>query len=160
MLFYRKMNSPIGNITLIADENNLKRILFENEEDSILKEAYDSNDNEVLSQAFNELSEYFNGSLREFKVNTDPMGTEFQRKCWDVLKTIEYGKTMCYEDEAVIMGDKKKVRAVANANSKNPIPIIIPCHRVIGKDGSLTGYAGGIHIKKFLLNLEGRDSDK
>ena len=159
MLFYRKMDSPIGRITLIADETNLKKILFEGEEDAMLKEAEMSEDNEILIKVINELREYFNGNLKEFTVKTNPDGTKFQKKCWDVLKKIEYGKTISYEDQAICLGDKNKVRAVGNANGKNPIPIIIPCHRVIGKNGKLTGYAGGIHIKDFLLSLEGKNSE-
>jgi len=159
ILFYRKMDSLIGRITLIADETNLKRILFEDEEDAMLKEAEMSEDSEILIQAFDELSEYFNGNLKEFKVSTDPDGTEFQKRCWNVLKTIEYGKTISYEEQAICLGDKNKMRAVGNANGKNPVPIIIPCHRVIGKSGKLVGYGGGIHIKEFLLNLEGKHNE-
>ncbi|MCL2323798.1 MAG: methylated-DNA--[protein]-cysteine S-methyltransferase [Oscillospiraceae bacterium] len=152
MLFYKKMESPIGGLTLVADENSLKRVLFMDEVLNVKAEARE--DNKILNQALDELNEYFNGNLKEFKVKTDPDGTKFQKKCWDVLKTIEYGSTISYEDEAISLGDKKKTRACGNANSRNPIPIIIPCHRVIGKDGNLTGYAGGLHIKKYLLDLE------
>ncbi len=158
LFFYKKMETPIGEITLICDENFLKRILFQDEKDVILEKAELGDNNEILNKTYEELNEYFNGNLKEFKVKISPEGTAFQKQCWNVLVSIEYGKTICYEEEAIKLGDKNKVRAVGGANGKNPIPIIIPCHRVIGKDGKLTGYAGGIHIKQFLLEHEKKNA--
>ncbi|RRD02059.1 methylated-DNA--[protein]-cysteine S-methyltransferase [Prevotella sp. OH937_COT-195] len=111
--------------------------------------------NEVLAKAVCELDEYFAGRRREFDVTLCYVrGTDFQKRVWDLLKTIKYGKTISYMEEARKYGNVKAVRAVANANRCNPLSIFIPCHRVIGSDGSLTGYAGGIEKKRFLLNME------
>lgn len=101
-----------------------------------------------------QLEEYFMNKRNEFSLKLDLQGTEFQLRVWDLLYTIPYGKTVSYLDMAKGLGNPKVIRAAANANGKNPISIIIPCHRVIGSDGSLTGYAGGLHRKKWLLNHE------
>lgn len=109
----------------------------------------------VLTQTMRELDAYFLGKLRAFTVPLAPEGTDFQRQAWRALTQIAYGKTCTYGQQALQMGKPKAVRAVGAANGKNPIGIIIPCHRVIGASGALTGYAGGLHNKEFLLKLEG-----
>lgn len=101
------------------------------------------------------MKEYFSGERTKFDVNLKPNGTDFQHKVWNELLQIPHGKTTNYEQQTIKIGDLKAIRAVTSANGKNPIAIIIPCHRVIGKDGSLTGYAGGLHRKEWLLQHEG-----
>ncbi len=109
---------------------------------------------EILRQASAQLLEYFAEKRTDFDLNLNPDGTEFQKKVWNLLKTIPFGKTFTYAQMADKLGDPKVIRAAASANGKNPIAIVIPCHRVIGSDGSLTGYAGGLENKRFLLDLE------
>ena len=101
-----------------------------------------------------QFEEYFEGKRTQFDLKLAPKGTEFQKKVWNQLQEIQYGKTMTYQQMANQLGDPKVIRAAASANGKNPISIVIPCHRVIGSDGSLTGYAGGLHRKKWLLEHE------
>ena len=107
-----------------------------------------------LADAVVQLREYFAGSRQNFELQLNPDGTSFQKKVWKALQQIPFGKTKSYMELSKILGDPKAIRAVAAANGKNPIWIMIPCHRVIGSDGSLTGYAGGLHRKKWLLNHE------
>ena len=113
------------------------------------------NDDPYLFDIFNQLKEYFAGTRKEFDVPLDIEGTEFQKEVWQELQNIPYGKTISYKTLSEKLGDVKAIRAVGKANGQNPIPIIIPCHRVIGADGSLIGYAGGLDIKEKLLHLEG-----
>jgi methylated-DNA-[protein]-cysteine S-methyltransferase len=103
-----------------------------------------------------QLKEYFNKERSHFNLKLNPQGTEFQKKVWDALQSVEFGKTQTYQQMANSLGDPKVIRAAAAANGRNPIAIIIPCHRIIGSDGSLTGYAGGLHRKKWLLEHESR----
>lgn len=114
----------------------------------------------ITNQITNEFDLYFQGSLKEFKSPIQLIGTDFQKKVWNTLLTIPYGATSTYSDQAIKVGDIKAIRAVASANGANPISIIIPCHRIIGKDGSLTGYRGGINTKKMLLDHEATFSNK
>ena len=109
---------------------------------------------QTLKAAVSQLTEYFEGHRRDFSLKLDPKGTSFQKKVWKSLLDIPYGQTRSYMSLAKELGDVKAIRAVAAANGKNPLWIVIPCHRVIGSDGSLTGYAGGLHRKKWLLNHE------
>lgn len=108
----------------------------------------------VLKNAVAQLTEYFEGSRRYFDLALNPVGTPFQKKVWQALLEIPYGQTMSYRQLSIKLRNVKAIRAVAAANGKNPLWIIVPCHRVIGSDGSLTGYAGGLHRKKWLLDLE------
>lgn len=147
MYYYDKLNSPIGILSIIADETALLRIDLGDIEKKI-------SGNSVTEQTKAQLLEYFNKKRTEFTVPLSPKGTEFQQKVWLALTEIPYGHTASYEDIAIKTNNPKACRAVGGANNKNPIPIIIPCHRVIGKNGSLIGYAGGTEIKKYLLNLE------
>lgn len=113
---------------------------------------------EVISKAVKELEEYFDGTRQSFDIPLKLMGTEFQKRVWEILQTIPYGDTVTYTNVARMIGKPKAVRAVANACAKNPVSIFIPCHRVVGRDGRLTGYAGGIETKKRLIDLEHVDS--
>jgi methylated-DNA-[protein]-cysteine S-methyltransferase len=134
-----------------SDEHAIKAISF-------VKEMEDSSEfqPEILDNAKQQLQSYFEGNLQSFNLKLDPDGTDFQKKVWDLLYKIPYGKTWTYADMANKLGDPKVIRAAASANGKNPVAIIIPCHRVIGTNGSLTGYAGGLENKRFLLDLENR----
>jgi methylated-DNA-[protein]-cysteine S-methyltransferase len=108
----------------------------------------------VLKEAVNQIQDYFEGNRNDFNFKLNPKGTDFQQKVWQELLNIPYGKTMSYQELSIKLGDVKAIRAVANANAKNPLWIVVPCHRVIGSDGSLTGYAGGLWRKKWLLDHE------
>jgi methylated-DNA-[protein]-cysteine S-methyltransferase len=114
-----------------------------------------SPDDSKVMNVFTQLTEYFNRQRKEFDLKLEILGTEFQKKVWNELTKIPYGETISYGELANRMGDKNLMRAVATANGANPIPIIIPCHRVIGADGRLTGYGGGLDVKRKLLELEG-----
>lgn len=155
---FKTMKSPIGTLTIIASDSGLKAIMFEGEAKN-LKDVYlnikSDNNHNLLKEAEKQLAEYFSKKRTSFDLPLDPEGTEFQKKTWEILSKIPYGQTISYSEQAKLIGDVKKTRAVGMANSKNPLAIAIPCHRVIGKNGTLTGYAGGINKKKFLLNLEG-----
>lgn len=118
----------------------------------------DTNDNieetDLIKECFKQLKEYFEGNRMKFDLPLDARGTEFQKKVWNELLNIHYGETKSYKDIAVAIGNEKACRAIGMANNKNPIPIIIPCHRVIGSNGKLVGYAGGLNVKEKLLNIE------
>lgn len=118
----------------------------------------DTNDNieetDLIKECFKQLKEYFDGNRIKFDLPLDARGTEFQKKVWNELLNIPYGETKSYKDIAISIGNEKAYRAIGMANNKNPIPIIIPCHRVIGSNGKLVGYAGGLNVKEKLLNIE------
>jgi methylated-DNA-[protein]-cysteine S-methyltransferase len=153
---YKTMKSPIGVLKLVGSDHGLAAVLWER--DDTLQEQFGTISAEprhpVLLQAQQELEEYFSGSRKRFTVKLDFSGTEFQNKVWNALRTIPFGETRSYGDIADQIGSSKAVRAVGAANGRNPIPIIVPCHRVIGADGTLTGFAGGLEIKARLLALE------
>ena len=136
-------------MTLVGTEDALTRITFADVRHDLDGSA------PVLEQAAGELEEYFAGKRREFTVPLAPRGTEFQRKVWTALQEVPYGTTVSYKDIAVRIGKPGAAIAVGQANKWNPIPIIIPCHRVIGANGKLVGYTGGMHIKEALLAVEG-----
>jgi methylated-DNA-[protein]-cysteine S-methyltransferase len=115
-------------------------------------------ESELIKNAYIQLCEYLAGHRKELDFPIDPSGTEFQCRVWNALRSIPYGETMSYSEIAQTLGNKKACRAVGMANNKNPIPIVIPCHRVIGSDGKLVGYAGGLEVKQLLLDLEKRES--
>lgn len=144
-------DTPIGCLELSASNKALHSIHF-NENKASKKHTAT---NTILNQVITELSEYFNGNRETFSVPLKPEGTDFQKSVWSVLREIPYGQTISYGQIADKLGNPNKVRAVGKATGSNPIPIIVPCHRVIGSDGSLVGYAGGIHKKQFLLKHEG-----
>ncbi|MGZ5242814.1 MAG: methylated-DNA--[protein]-cysteine S-methyltransferase [Bacteroidia bacterium] len=144
--------TPIGNLQITATDNAIKSIDFI-DNDSITAESLPSL-NPLLNECKKQLNEYFAGERKQFSVPLDPDGTDFQKKVWKALIEIPYGKTASYGDLALKLGDKNLMRAVGGANGRNPIAIIIPCHRIIGTSGTLTGYAGGLWRKKWLLDLE------
>lgn len=144
--------SPIGNLVIHATDHGLCSVL---KSKPIGKEVANAH----LLQAVDELNEYFSGLRTDFDVSLDIMGTEFQRDCWKELVKIPFGETISYLDLAKRVATSKHCRAVANANNKNKLPIFIPCHRVIGSDGSLTGFAWGLDIKEFLLKKEGAERE-
>jgi methylated-DNA-[protein]-cysteine S-methyltransferase len=154
---YQTMNSPVGRLTLVGSERGLAAVLWEDEAPSPagLGDAVEDTRHPLLLQAQRQLAEYFAGSRRTFTVPLDPSGTQFQNKVWNALRTIPFGETRSYGQIADQIGSRKAVRAVGAANGRNPIPIIVPCHRVIGADGTLTGFGGGLAIKARLLALEG-----
>lgn len=143
------ISSPIGLLHITGDDEGVKEVTFLTDNQPISTIIPDS-----LSTCVAQLSEYFDGKREDFDLKLNPQGTEFQRKVWEILLEIPFSKTRSYLEQSKVFGDVKAIRAVASANGKNPIAIIIPCHRVIGSDGSLTGYAGGKWRKQWLLNHE------
>jgi len=140
--------TPLGIAKIIGDENGISVISIADE--GTVSETIP----EVLQQAVSQLNDYFEGKRTDFHFKLNPSGTEFQQKVWKALLEIPFGKTCSYMDLSKKLGDVKAIRAVASANGKNPLWIVVPCHRVIGTDGSLTGYAGGLWRKKWLLEHE------
>lgn len=156
MITKRVIKSPIGDITLLEEGGAIVGLYFKDNADRVATNAQQTNvKNTVLDICEEELAEYFAGKRKTFTVPISAKGTPFREKVWDALNTIEYGKTVSYLDIARQIGNAKAVRAVGGANHNNPISIIIPCHRVIGANRSLTGYGGGLDAKKWLLELEG-----
>ena len=143
----RNIDSPIGALGLCARDGYLVRIVFGGVEETEFAD-------EVLFEAKRQLEEYFAGERRKFDVPLDMEGTEFQKKVWRALMDIPYGEVRSYSDIAEKVGSPKAVRAVGMANHVNPIPVIVPCHRVVGKNGKLVGYAGGLAMKEWLLGME------
>jgi methylated-DNA-[protein]-cysteine S-methyltransferase len=142
------IKTPLGTAKITGDEQGIASI-------SILEEGTISKKiPKDLKEATNQLQDYFNGKRTSFDFKLNPQGTEFQQKVWQALLDIPFGKTVSYMDITKKLGDVKAIRAVASANGKNPLWIVVPCHRVIGTDGSLTGYAGGLWRKKWLLEHE------
>ena len=141
--------SPLGITKIEGDEHGIRSITVLNDEEELTVVIP-----EVLEDAVYQLQEYFDGKRETFNLELNPQGTDFQKKVWDGLLKIPYGKRTSYLELSKTLGDVKAIRAVAAANGKNPLWIVIPCHRVIGSDGSLTGYAGGLHRKKWLLDHE------
>lgn len=154
MIYYDLISSPIGKLLLVATENGLKQIAFEDENQSAKIKSDWVQAPDKLKPVTNQLAAYFRNELKIFDVELSPEGTAFQKQIWNQLKKIPYGKTCSYLDIANAIHKPKACRAIGMANSKNPIPIIIPCHRVIGKNGKLTGYAGGLTTKAKLLKIE------
>lgn len=155
MIAYRHIASPVGPLLLAASGAALVAIGFRDNRHPVRRSAdWSEGDNVLLREAERQLSEYFAGVRRTFDIPLAPQGTDFQRQVWDALATIPYGGTWSYRDLAQRIGKPAAVRAVGAANGRNPIPIVLPCHRVIGADGSLTGFGGGLETKAFLLRLE------
>lgn len=144
-------------LDIIASRSGIREILINRKSDSeqLSKMTQISPDDIKVVNVFAQLKEYFKRQRKEFDLALEIIGTDFQKKVWNELTKIPYGETISYGELAEWMGNKNKMRAVAAANGANPIPIIIPCHRVIGIDGSLTGYGGGLDVKQKLLELEG-----
>jgi methylated-DNA-[protein]-cysteine S-methyltransferase len=151
------IDSPVGELRLVVNDRALTRIEFAPFQASVEGQPIGPRDDEhpILTQTAAQLAAYFGGDLKEFTIPLEPQGTDFQRKVWRGLLDIKWGQTSSYGELAGKLGMSKAAsRAVGTANGRNPIPIIIPCHRVIGADGSLTGYAGGLERKQTLLEME------
>ncbi|WP_299183163.1 methylated-DNA--[protein]-cysteine S-methyltransferase [uncultured Neptuniibacter sp.] len=149
------MNTALGSLLIKANDRAVTSIHFLRDNETIPELL----DNELTDQCIIELGEYFSGIRVKFSVPLAPNGTQFQQSVWQTLKEIPYGKTCSYGEIAKKLGNPKAARAIGMANNRNPIPIIIPCHRVLGSNGSLTGYAGGLDNKSYLLNLESKLPD-
>lgn len=143
------IKTPLGVTLIEGDENGIAKIRVLNDDISLSIIIPD-----VLQDAAKQMEEYFEGKRTDFNFLLNPQGTDFQKKVWKALLEIPYGKTTSYQELSIHLGDVKAIRAVASANGKNPLWIVVPCHRVIGSDGSLTGYAGGLWRKKWLLEHE------
>ena len=146
--YYGYYNSPIGILEIITSEKAIFSVMF------VDKFNETSEQPEILKETIKQFDEYFNGTRKKFDIVYNLQGTEFQMKVWKALAEIPYGETLSYKEMAFNIGNKNAARAVGNANNKNLISIIVPCHRVIGSDKSLTGYAGGLYRKQWLLEHE------
>lgn len=150
---YTPFESPIGELLLVASDTGLQAVWWPDDTRAVPARHRDD-DHPVLVQAVRQLQEYFDGRRREFDLPLDPVGTPFQRTVWEVLRGIPYGQTITYAEQAQRLGDARKARAVGAANGRNPISIVVPCHRVVGSSGALTGFAGGLDTKAWLLEFE------
>jgi methylated-DNA-[protein]-cysteine S-methyltransferase len=168
-LFSTTMPSPIGELTIVADDDAIVAIRWDTESYERQPDAHNPVDawigrrgvdvaeapeHPVLAGAVAQLTEYFAGERTEFDLPLAPAGTDFQQSAWHALRGIPFGETVSYGEQAAAMGDRRKARAVGAANGRNPIPIVVPCHRVVGSNGHLTGFAGGIEVKAWLLDHE------
>lgn len=157
-LYFKKMKSPVGHLKLVAHDQALVAVLWENEKLNRVKLAELKQDysHPILQKTEQQLLEYFSGQRKTFDLTLDFQGTEFQKSVWNALLQIPFGETRSYKQIAESIGNVKAVRAVGAANGKNPISIIAPCHRVIGVNGKLVGFAGGLENKNILLSLESK----
>jgi len=151
---YCYCQSPIGRLLLIGEDGLLEELHFPNTAEKTVIEDNWRHNEECFADVLQQLGEYFAGNRQNFEVKLHLQGTDFQHSVWQELQRVPYGKTASYGEIAERIDNPKACRAVGGANGKNPIPIIIPCHRIIGNDGSLTGFGGGIELKKTLLRLE------
>ena len=149
---YNTMDSPVAKLTIITSSKGLHAILWDHEE--LTENIVRSGTDKTILKTKQQLTEYFDGKRKVFDLPLVLDGTDFQIQAWKQLLKIPYGKTISYGEQATRIGDKNKARAVGMANGQNPISIIVPCHRVIGSNGTLTGFGGGLDNKAFLLNLE------
>lgn len=154
---FKMMQSPVGELKLVASECGLVAVLWENDDPKRVRflPQVEQPENPILQETERQLWQYFSGKRREFSLPLEFVGTEFQKQVWAALVTIPYGETRSYGEIARQIGNPTAVRAVGAANGRNPLSIIAPCHRVIGTNGKLTGFAGGLHTKAFLLRIEG-----
>lgn len=156
MLYHTSFETPFWEIILVGDEEgltNLHLVTGEGKRDFALDASW-KRDDALFREAREQVIEYFAGERRQFTVRLNPRGTPFQRRVWRALRTIPHGETRTYRDMATLLGNPKATRAVGLANSRNPIPLIVPCHRVIGSNGQLTGFAHGLQAKQRLLDFE------
>ncbi len=153
---YKKMKSPVGELKLVASDKGLAAILWQDDNPARVRLGILTEDSRhaVLEETRRQLDDYFAGKRKEFSVPLDFSGTDFQKKVWQALLRIPFGETRSYAEIAKDIGNPKAVRAVGAANGRNPISIIAPCHRVIGANGTLTGFAGGLEAKSYLLDHE------
>jgi methylated-DNA-[protein]-cysteine S-methyltransferase len=155
-LAYTEIESPVGKLLLAGSEESLNVLWFQSETRAMKPDSSWRRDERPLRRALEELQEYFAGKRHDFTLDVQPAGTPFQRTVWNELRRIPYGETISYGELADRVGNPKASRAVGLANGANPISIVVPCHRVIGANGKLTGYGGGLNIKEKLLALERR----
>lgn len=155
--YFKMMASPVGELKLVASDRGLAAVLWENDDPKRIRflPQVEQPENSTLQEAERQLWEYFSGKRRKFSLTLDFVGTPFQKQVWAALGTIPWGETRSYGDIARQIGNPKAVRAVGAANGRNPLSIITPCHRVIGSTGRLTGFAGGLQTKAYLLGIEG-----
>lgn len=155
-IHWQTIDSPIGHLMIAANDTGIRAIEFpENRHPVSRNDEWHETPHPLITQAAKQLGEYFAGQRREFDLPLAPQGTAFQLQVWDALRSIPYGETRSYAEQAQSIGKPNAVRAVGAANGRNPIPIIVPCHRVIGANGTLTGFGGGLPIKQYLLQVEG-----
>lgn len=157
--YYDILPSPIGDLLILAQEFALREIIFQTEDQAHKINPEWVHGSELIEQTKKELDSYFAGHLKQFSIQVNPHGTPFQKQIWKQVLEIPHGQVCSYQDVANQINNSSACRAVGRANSQNPIPIIIPCHRVIGKSGKLTGYAGGLNRKQTLLELEGINTE-
>ena len=153
-MYQTSLKTPVGILQLFADDDALYRIVFSACEDKLPAVDPAPEGHPLLDSASLQLSQYFTGHRQYFDLPLSPQGTPFQLAVWDLMQQIPYGETQSYGEIAAGLGNPNKARAVGGAANKNPLPLVIPCHRVMGAKGKLTGFAGGVEIKQFLLNLE------
>jgi methylated-DNA-[protein]-cysteine S-methyltransferase len=159
-MVYKIVDSPVGRLKLVATDEGLAAILWEHDRPRRVRLAIDGEDagHPVLLETERQLDEYFAGRRTQFTIRLDVAGTPFQRRVWDALLTIPFGETRTYKEVATQIGHPAAVRAVGAANGRNPVSIVAPCHRVVGSNGTLTGFAGGLNTKAQLLAFERRNS--
>jgi methylated-DNA-[protein]-cysteine S-methyltransferase len=155
---YGYAKTPIGRLLIAVCEEGVVRIAFEREKIAAEPQAHWRHDEASVAAVKAQLAEYFDGKRRDFDLPLAPAGTDFQKEVWSALCTIRYGETRSYGEIAASIGRPQASRAVGAANGANPIPIVVPCHRVIGASGDLTGFGGGLEVKRFLLALERGDA--
>jgi methylated-DNA-[protein]-cysteine S-methyltransferase len=159
-LVCKTIPSPVGSLTLLASDNELLSVNFKKSKvygQDVFKAVPKNPNHSILTETENQLNEYFSGHRKRFELPLGLYGTPFQKSVWEMLLKIPYGRTCAYEDIAAQIGDTKKARPVGGAVGCNPVGIIVPCHRVIGKNGNLTGFGGGLDVKTYLLDLEGKE---
>ncbi len=153
-MYCSTLKTPIGTLQLFADDQALYTITFPTSPTPLPDAEEAPPGHPLLNQVKQQLREYFNGSRKDFDLPLSPRGTDFQQSVWDLMQQIPYGGTKTYGELAALLGNANKARAVGGAANKNFLPIVIPCHRVMGASGKLTGFAGGLSTKQFLLDLE------
>lgn len=157
-LYYDLYPTPVGEIILVVSNPSLHFIFWKKNLPEVEREFLGikkSQDHKLIHKVKKQLEEYFSGKREKFDLPLEIAGTDFQKSAWSALREIPYGEIISYQKQAEKLGDKKKARAIGQANKKNPLPIIIPCHRVISKSGAAHGFASGTEVKKFLLEIEG-----
>lgn len=159
MLCYDELDTPIGLLRLVADAHGLREIWFPSGHHQRVPAPHWQRAPAQLAEASRQLREYFAGERQQFELALHPLGTAFQQQVWQELARIPYGRTISYGELAQRIAHPQAVRAVGAANGRNPLPIVLPCHRVIGANGSLTGFGGGLPTKRFLLSMESRIAD-
>lgn len=155
-LYTDRLETPMGVYTLVASDHGLREINFPDWRGKTAIDQAEQSTNGIINDAKDQLAAYFAGTLRQFDLPRDASGTEFQKAVWDLLVQIPYGTTQSYGEIAEQLGRPTASRAVGAANGSNPLPIVVPCHRVVGANGTLTGYAGGLDLKESLLGFEQR----